>query len=185
MMSQCLLLAVFRNIPLKLRIIPDIICRVIVVRGSDAEDRVLLKPQHFAPGWLGDQNADRWVGQLDLLTHGSVFENQLNLAIGTKKQLLQVSVCVKAPADTLRNLGNIVNALDVKRNILAALKKGKLARAILDTTVSGIAFDMLKTVDMVSDEMVWSSSGFCGKKQPMPVGMGGPALKCRAIIGGR
>ena len=65
------------------------------------------------------------------------------------------------------------------------IKKGKLARAILDTTVSGIAFDMLKTVDMVSDEMVWSSSGFCGKKQPMPVGMGGPALKCRAIIGGR
>ncbi|MGL4738805.1 MAG: TldD/PmbA family protein [Cellulosilyticaceae bacterium] len=65
------------------------------------------------------------------------------------------------------------------------IKKGKLGRAILDTTISGVAFDMLQTVDMVSDEMVWSSSGFCGKKQPMPVGMGGPALRCKVMIGGR
>ena len=65
------------------------------------------------------------------------------------------------------------------------IKNGKLGRALLDTTVSGIAFEMLKTVDMVGDEMVWMSSGFCGKKQPMPVGMGGPALRCRITIGGR
>jgi len=65
------------------------------------------------------------------------------------------------------------------------IKKGKLGRAILDTTISGMAFEMLKTVDMVSDTMVWSSSGFCGKKQPMPVGMGGPALRCKVMIGGR
>lgn len=65
------------------------------------------------------------------------------------------------------------------------IKKGKLARPILDTTISGVAFDMLKTVDMVSDTMVWSSAGFCGKKQPMPVGMGGPALRCKVMIGGR
>lgn len=65
------------------------------------------------------------------------------------------------------------------------IKNGKLARPILDTTISGVAFDMLKTVDMVSDEMTWSSSGYCGKKQPMPVGMGGPALRCKVMIGGR
>ncbi len=65
------------------------------------------------------------------------------------------------------------------------IKNGKLGKALLDTTVSGVAFEMLKTVDMVSDEMVWSSSGFCGKKQLMPVGMGGPALRCRITIGGR
>ena len=65
------------------------------------------------------------------------------------------------------------------------IKKGKLGRALLDTTISGVAFDMLKTVDMVSDEMIWASSGMCGKKQPMPVGMGGPAIKCRVTIGGR
>ena len=65
------------------------------------------------------------------------------------------------------------------------IKKGKLGKALLDTTISGVAFDMLKTVDMVSDKVVWCSSGMCGKKQPMPVGMGGPALRCRVKIGGR
>ncbi len=65
------------------------------------------------------------------------------------------------------------------------IKHGKLGRALLDTTVSGVAFDMLKTVDMVSDHVTWSSSGFCGKKQPMPVGMGGPDMRCRITIGGR
>ena len=65
------------------------------------------------------------------------------------------------------------------------IRNGKLGRALLDTTVSGIAFDMLKTVDMVSDRVVWSSSGFCGKKQMMPVGMGGPELRCKIMIGGR
>ncbi len=65
------------------------------------------------------------------------------------------------------------------------IKNGKLGRALLDTTISGVAFEMLKTVDMVSDEVMWSSSGFCGKKQPMPVGCGGPALRCKVMIGGR
>lgn len=65
------------------------------------------------------------------------------------------------------------------------IKNGKLGRAILDTTISGVAFEMLKTVDMVSDSMNWSSAGFCGKKQPMPVGMGGPELRCKVMIGGK
>lgn len=65
------------------------------------------------------------------------------------------------------------------------IKNGKLGRAILDTTISGVAFDMLKTVDMVSDNVNWASSGFCGKKQPMPVGLGGPELRCKVMIGGR
>ena len=65
------------------------------------------------------------------------------------------------------------------------IKKGKLGRALLDTTISGVAFDMLKTVDMVGDRVEWESSGFCGKKQPMPVGLGGPALRCKVLIGGR
>lgn len=64
------------------------------------------------------------------------------------------------------------------------IKNGKLGRALLDTTISGIAFDMLKTVDMVGDTVSWGSSGFCGKKQPMPVGLGGPALRCRVMMGG-
>ncbi len=65
------------------------------------------------------------------------------------------------------------------------IKGGRLGRALLDTTISGVAFDMLKTVDRVSDTMTWTSAGVCGKKQPMPVGMGGPALRCKVMIGGR
>ena len=65
------------------------------------------------------------------------------------------------------------------------IKNGKLGRALLDTTISGVAFDMLKTVDMVGDTISWSSSGFCGKKQPMPVGLGGPAIRCKITVGGR
>ena len=64
------------------------------------------------------------------------------------------------------------------------IKNGKLGRAITDTTISGVAFDMLKEVTMVSDDMVWGCAGMCGKKQPMPVGMGGPAVKTKVFIGG-
>lgn len=64
------------------------------------------------------------------------------------------------------------------------IKNGKLGRAITDTTISGVAFDMLKEVTMVSDDMEWSCAGMCGKKQPMPVGMGGPAVKTKVYIGG-
>jgi len=65
------------------------------------------------------------------------------------------------------------------------IKNGKIGQAIRDTTISGVAFEMLKTVDMLSDDMSWECSGFCGKKQPMTVGMGGPALRCDVNIGGR
>ena len=65
------------------------------------------------------------------------------------------------------------------------IKNGKLGKALRNTTISGIAFDVLKTVDMISDEMNWSCSGFCGKKQWIPVGFGGPAIKCKVNIGGK
>lgn len=65
------------------------------------------------------------------------------------------------------------------------IKNGKLGRAIKDTTISGIAFDVLKSTTMLSDEMKWASGGMCGKKQMIPVGMGGPAIKCKVNIGGR
>jgi TldD protein len=65
------------------------------------------------------------------------------------------------------------------------IKNGKLGDALRDTTISGVAFDMLKTVTMVSDDMIWASGGMCGKKQMIPVGMGGPAIRCRVNVGGR
>jgi TldD protein len=64
------------------------------------------------------------------------------------------------------------------------IKNGKLGRAIKDTTMSGSAIKMLQTVDAVSDDMHWECSGYCGKKQPMVVSMGGPALRAKAQLGG-
>jgi TldD protein len=64
------------------------------------------------------------------------------------------------------------------------IKDGKLGSAITDTTVSGTAIKMLQTVDAVSDDMVWACNGYCGKKQPMVVSTGGPALRAKAHLGG-
>jgi TldD protein len=61
---------------------------------------------------------------------------------------------------------------------------GKLGPAIRDTTVSGSAIKVLQSVDAVSDDMHWDAAGYCGKKQPMVVAMGGPALRARAHLGG-
>jgi TldD protein len=65
------------------------------------------------------------------------------------------------------------------------IKNGKLGNAITDTTVSGTAINMLKTVDAVSDDMYWECNGYCGKKQPMVVSLGGPALRAKAHLGGQ
>lgn len=65
------------------------------------------------------------------------------------------------------------------------IKGGKLGKAMRDTTISGVAFDMLKTITMVSDEMEWTCAGMCGKKQLIPVGMGGPAVRCTISLGGK
>jgi TldD protein len=65
------------------------------------------------------------------------------------------------------------------------IKSGKLGRAITDTTISGVAFEMLKSVSMVSDELQWECAGYCGKKQRMVVSTGGPAIKCEVNIGGQ
>ena len=64
------------------------------------------------------------------------------------------------------------------------VKNGKIGPAIQNTTVSGTAIDMLKTVTAVSDHIELKSAGYCGKKQRMVVSMGGPALRCKINIGG-
>jgi len=65
------------------------------------------------------------------------------------------------------------------------IENGKITDAIKDTTISGVAFDVLQSISMVSSDMSWSAAGMCGKKQPIPVGMGGPAVKCKINIGGK
>lgn len=65
------------------------------------------------------------------------------------------------------------------------IEGGEIKRAVRDTTISGVAFDMLKTITHVSNDLTWGKGGMCGKKQMIPVGMGGPAIKCRITVGGR
>ena len=64
------------------------------------------------------------------------------------------------------------------------IRAGKVGRAVRNTTLSGSAIKVLQSVDAVGDEMHWSCAGYCGKKQPMVVSMGGPALRARAHLGG-
>ena len=64
------------------------------------------------------------------------------------------------------------------------IKNGKILRPIRDTTLSGIAFDLLKTVSMISNQQKWRFGGICGKKQVICTAMGGPEIKCRANIAG-
>lgn len=64
------------------------------------------------------------------------------------------------------------------------IRGGKVGRAVRPTTVSGSAIKVLRSVDAVSDDMHWTCGGYCGKKQPMVVSMGGPALRARAHLGG-
>ena len=70
-------------------------------------------------------------------------------------------------------------------NLAYEIRNGKVGRAIRDTTVSGSAIKVLSSVDAVSDDMQWNCAGYCGKKQPMVVSMGGPALRARAQLGGQ
>jgi len=64
------------------------------------------------------------------------------------------------------------------------IRNGQLGPAIRDTTVSGSALKVLSAVDAVSDDMHWECNGYCGKKQPMIVSLGGPALRTRLHMGG-
>ncbi|MDT7835745.1 TldD/PmbA family protein [Aquabacterium sp. OR-4] len=65
------------------------------------------------------------------------------------------------------------------------IRGGRLGAAVRDTTLSGSAIQVLQGVDAVGHEMHWSCAGYCGKKQPMVVSMGGPALRTRAHLGGQ
>jgi len=69
-------------------------------------------------------------------------------------------------------------------NLGYEIRNGQLGRAIRDTTLSGSALKVLSSVDGVGSDMKWSCNGYCGKKQPMVVSVGGPSLRARAHLGG-
>lgn len=66
------------------------------------------------------------------------------------------------------------------------IKNGKKVDLLREATLSGIAFDVMKTVDQVSKDFRWDmGAGYCGKGQPAKVDGGGPYVKCKIHIGGR
>lgn len=66
------------------------------------------------------------------------------------------------------------------------IRHGKLAEFVRGATVSGIAFDVLRSVDAVSREFKWDmGAGYCGKGQRMKVDAGGPFVRCEVLMGGQ
>lgn len=66
------------------------------------------------------------------------------------------------------------------------IKKGKRGELMRGVNISGIAFDVLRTVDGVGRDFLWDlGSGHCGKGQPAKVDAGGPWLSCEVLVGGR
>ena len=65
------------------------------------------------------------------------------------------------------------------------IKNGKIVGLERGVTISGIAFDVMKTVDAVSKEFLWDlGAGYCGKGQPAKVDAGGPYVRCEVLLGG-
>ena len=63
---------------------------------------------------------------------------------------------------------------------------GKIGKMVRGVTISGNAFEVLKSVDAVADDFSWGlGAGYCGKGQRAKVDAGGPHLRCIVTIGGR
>ncbi len=66
------------------------------------------------------------------------------------------------------------------------IKGGKLGRLLRGASISGDAFEVLKSVDMVGKDFEWAlGSGHCGKGQPAKVDGGGSHVRCNVVVGGR
>jgi len=63
---------------------------------------------------------------------------------------------------------------------------GKIGELVRGATISGNAFDVLKSVDAVGNDFAWEhGAGACGKGQAAKVDAGGPHIRCTLTIGGR
>lgn len=66
------------------------------------------------------------------------------------------------------------------------IKDGKVGRLMKEATLSGQAFDVLSSVDMVGNDFRFDmGTGYCGKGQPAKVDGGGPSIRCKAMMGGK
>jgi len=65
------------------------------------------------------------------------------------------------------------------------IENGEIKELMRGASISGNAFVVLQSVDMVGDEFQYDiGTGYCGKYQPAKVDGGGPHIRCTAVIGG-
>jgi TldD protein len=65
------------------------------------------------------------------------------------------------------------------------VEKGEVKQLMKGASISGCAFDVLQSIDMVGNDLEFDvGTGYCGKFQPAKVDGGGPHIRCTAIIGG-
>lgn len=65
------------------------------------------------------------------------------------------------------------------------IENGEMRELVRGASISGNAFDVLKSIDMVGNKFEYDiGTGYCGKYQPAKVDGGGPHVRCTAIIGG-
>lgn len=70
-------------------------------------------------------------------------------------------------------------------NKVRRIRNGKITDMVQNVTLSGVAFDVLKSVDAISKDFLWDlGSGHCGKGQPAKVDAGGPYVRCEILVGG-
>jgi TldD protein len=66
------------------------------------------------------------------------------------------------------------------------IRDGKVGQLLRGASISGDAFDVLRSVDSVSCDFEWATGmGHCGKGQPAKVDAGGPYVRCKVVVGGR
>jgi len=66
------------------------------------------------------------------------------------------------------------------------IKRGRLGRLMRGASISGDAFEVLSSIDMIGSDFEWAiGSGHCGKGQPAKVDGGGAHARCSVVVGGR
>ena len=65
------------------------------------------------------------------------------------------------------------------------IDNGEIKQLMRGASISGNAFEVLQSVDMVGNKFQYDiGTGYCGKYQPAKVDGGGPYIRCTAVIGG-
>ena len=69
------------------------------------------------------------------------------------------------------------------------IRDGQVAELVRDVTLTGNVFETLNNIDMIGDDLDWTSGGpgGCGKgaQQPLRVGIGGPHIRIQnCVVGG-